>query len=149
MKPSHTLIDELNTQVGDIVERLYWLMVAFGLWYIVPHPISEIIFCMWNCNHHKRFLLSHGIDSRNEDNFMKSRTRVYHLQMSHALSSFQLLLHCMIWQRSTISQTHGGWFPSINCWDFGGFIMSTLLPFNTNSFYFSMCSVNSIKDNIK
>ncbi|KAL3832609.1 hypothetical protein ACJMK2_024239 [Sinanodonta woodiana] len=62
-----------------------------------------------------------------------------------AFSSVGTLVHEMA---HTLGSDHDGWFRSENCSSDDGYVMSTLSPLSPNGFYFSACSIKSIKENL-
>lgn len=48
----------------------------------------------------------------------------------------------------TLGSDHDGWFRGTQCDASNGYIMASISPLTTNGFYFSQCTINSIKTNL-
>lgn len=48
----------------------------------------------------------------------------------------------------SLGSDHDGWFRGKQCDASNGYIMASISPLTTNGFYFSQCTINSIKTNL-
>lgn len=48
----------------------------------------------------------------------------------------------------SLGSDHDGWFRGTQCDASNGYIMASISPLTTNGFYFSQCTINSIKTNL-